>query len=168
MIRSSRALLLASCSLTLTACALVKGPAGPNATPAAVHGSITAADVWPQAYAHLPPDPAMRFGTLANGLRYVVMKNATPGGQSSLRLRINAGSLEETDAQQGLAHLLEHMAFNGSTNVPYGEMVKILERHGLAFGADTNAYTAWEETVYKLDLPKSDDDTLDTSLMLLR
>jgi zinc protease len=126
------------------------------------------ANVWPQTYAALPPDPAMRFGTLPNGLRYVVMKNATPTGQSSLRLRINAGSMEETDAQQGLAHFLEHMAFDGSNHVPNGEMIKILERHGLAFGADTNASTSWEETVYKLDLPKSDDDTLDTSLMLLR
>lgn len=126
------------------------------------------AGVWPQAYADLPPDPAMRFGTLPNGLRYVVMKNATPSGQSSLRLRIGAGSIDETDAQQGLAHLLEHMAFNGSTHVPRGEMVKILERHGLAFGADTNAATSWEDTDYKLDLPTSDADTIDTSLMLLR
>jgi zinc protease len=126
------------------------------------------ADAWPQTYAALPPDPAMRFGTLPNGMRYVVMKNATPGGQASLRLRISAGSLNETDAQQGLAHLLEHMAFNGSTRVPRGEMVNILERHGLAFGADTNASTSWEETVYKLDLPKADDSSLDDSLMLLR
>jgi len=125
--------------------------------------------VWPQTYAtDLPPDPAMRFGTLPNGLRYVVMHNATPPGQSSLRLRIGAGSLEETDQQQGLAHFLEHMAFDGSTHVPNGEMIKILERHGLAFGADTNASTSWAETEYKLDLPKSDDDTVDSSLMLLR
>ncbi len=127
------------------------------------------ADAWPQTYAaDLPPDPAMRFGTLPNGLRYVVMKNATPGGQASLRLRINAGSLNETDQQQGLAHLLEHMAFNGSTHVARGEMVNILQRHGLAFGADTNASTSWDETVYKLDLPRADADTVDTSLMLLR
>src|SRR3984957_4917960 len=131
-------------------------------------GPPPAADVWPQAYADLPPDPAMRFGTLPNGLRYVVMKNATPGGQASLRLRFAAGSMDESDAEQGLAHLLEHMAFDGSTHVANGEMIKILQRHGLAFGADTNASTSWEETVYKLDLPKADDDTLDTSLMLLR
>ncbi len=131
-------------------------------------GPAPAANIWPQTYADLPPDPAMRFGTLPNGMRYVVMKNATPGGQASLRLRINAGSLNETDSQQGLAHLLEHMAFNGSTHVARGEMVNILERHGLAFGADTNASTSWDETVYKLDLPKADEDTVDTSLMLLR
>ncbi|HEX4180590.1 MAG TPA: insulinase family protein [Caulobacteraceae bacterium] len=124
--------------------------------------------VWPQSYADLPPDPAMRFGTLPNGLRYVVMKNATPGGQASLRLRIDAGSMEETDAQQGLAHFLEHMAFDGSRHVPEGEMIKILQRHGLAFGADTNASTSWENTTYKLDLPKADEDTVNSSLMLLR
>ena len=124
--------------------------------------------VWPQSYANLPPDPAMRFGTLPNGLRYVVMKNATPGGQASLRLRIDAGSMQESDAQQGLAHFLEHMAFDGSKHVPEGEMVKILQRHGLAFGADTNASTSWENTTFKLDLPKADDPTVDDSLMLLR
>jgi zinc protease len=134
-----------------------------NATPAA-----TPSNAWAQTYASLPPDPAMRFGTLPNGMRYVVMRNSTPGGQASLRLRIAAGSLYETDAEQGLAHLLEHMAFDGSTHVPNGEMIKILQRHGLAFGADTNAETSWETTVYKLDLPKADAGTVDTSLMLLR
>ena len=136
--------------------------------PEAPQGAPPPADVWPQTYADLPPDPAMRFGTLPNGLRYVVMKNATPGGQASLRLRIHAGSLNETPQEQGLAHLLEHMAFNGSTHVARGEMINMLERHGLAFGADTNASTSWDETVYKLDLPKADDDTVDTSMMLLR
>jgi zinc protease len=126
------------------------------------------ANAWPQTYAPFPPDPAMRFGTLPNGMRYVVMRNTTPGGQASLRLRFAAGSLYETDAEQGLAHLLEHMAFDGSTHVPNGEMVKILQRHGLGFGGDTNASTSWEETIYKLDLPKADPDTVDVSLMLLR
>jgi zinc protease len=101
-------------------------------------------------------------------MTYALMRNATPTGQASLRLRIAAGSMMESDAQQGLAHFLEHMAFNGSAKVPAGDMVKILERHGLAFGADTNASTSWWETIYKLDIPKTDDDTVDTSLMLLR
>ena len=123
---------------------------------------------WPQAHSDLPPDPAIRFGALPNGMRYAIMKNATPPGQASLRLRIDAGSLMEADNQQGLAHFLEHMAFRGSKNVPDGEMIKILERHGLAFGADTNAQTEFDDTDYKLDLPKTDQDTVDTSLMLLR
>ena len=102
-------------------------------------------------------------------MRYAIMHNATPPGQVSMRLRFDVGSLMERDDQQGLAHFLEHMAFNGSTNVPTrGEMVKDLERLGLAFGADTNAQTGFDSTVYKFDLPKSDDQTVDTSLMLLR
>jgi zinc protease len=126
------------------------------------------APAWPQNKSDLPPDPAIRFGALPNGMRYALMKNATPSGQISIRFRFGTGSLEETDAQQGLAHFLEHMAFNGSTNVPKGEMIKTLERHGLAFGADTNASTDWTQTVYQLDLPKSDPDTIDTGLMLMR
>ena len=126
------------------------------------------ANIWPQAASNIPADPNVRFGTLPNGMRYAIQRNATPPGQASLRLRFDAGSLMETDAQQGIAHFLEHMAFNGSQHVPEGDMVKILERHGLAFGADTNAQTSWSETVYQLDLPHTDDDTVDTSLMLLR
>ncbi len=124
--------------------------------------------VWAQSFAGITPDPAIRFGVLANGMRYAVMRNTTPSKQASLRLRIGSGSLEETDAQQGLAHFLEHMAFNGSKRVPQGEMIRILERHGLAFGADTNASTDWTATVYQLDLPTTDPDTLDTGLMLMR
>jgi len=123
---------------------------------------------WPQEKSDLPPDPGVRFGVLPNGMRYAVMRNATPAGQTSLRLRIGSGSLEESDAEQGLAHVLEHMSFKGSTHVPAGEMVKILERHGLAFGPDTNASTGWTQTVYMLDLPRSDADTIDTGLMLMR
>ncbi|HWA63694.1 MAG TPA: insulinase family protein [Caulobacteraceae bacterium] len=123
---------------------------------------------WPQSHSDLQADPSIRFGALPNGMRYAIVKSATPPGQASFRLRIAAGSMMESDAQQGLAHFLEHMAFNGSTHVPRGEMIKTLERHGLAFGADTNASTDFDKTVYKLDLPKTDDETVDTSLMLLR
>jgi zinc protease len=124
---------------------------------------------WPQAHSDLPPDPAVRFGVLPNGMRYAIMKNATPPGQVAMRLRFDVGSLMEHDDEQGLAHFLEHMAFNGSTNVPSrGEMVQDLERLGLAFGADTNAGTSFDNTTYKFNLPKADDQTVDTSLMLLR
>ncbi|MFZ5668746.1 MAG: M16 family metallopeptidase [Pseudomonadota bacterium] len=123
---------------------------------------------WPQAITDIAPDPGVRFGSLPNGMRYAIVRNATPPGQTSLRLRFDAGSLMETDAQQGLAHFLEHMAFNGSKGIPEGEMVKMLERRGLAFGADTNASTGFEETVYKLDLPQTDAETVDLSLKVLR
>ena len=87
----------------------------------------------------IAPDPNTIFGALPNGMRYAIRRQQVPPGQAALRLRFDAGSLMETDPQQGLAHFLEHMAFNGSKAVPEDEMVKILERLGLAFGADTNA-----------------------------
>lgn len=125
--------------------------------------------IWPHQASDLPPDPGVVWGVLDNGMRYAVMANATPPRAASVRLRIDMGSLEEDEDQRGLAHFLEHMAFNGSRNVPEGEMVKILERHGLAFGPDTNAYTSYDETVYQLDVPTGDvDDDLDTALFLMR
>lgn len=121
-----------------------------------------------QNHSDIKADPAVRFGKLPNGMTYIILKNATPPGTASIRLRFNGGSLMEDDSQQGLAHFLEHMAFNGSKNVAEGDMVKILERHGLSFGADTNAHTGFSETVYELDLPKVADDDLDTGLFLMR
>ena len=141
---------------------------GKPAPPAAAPTAPPRAGEWAQAHSDLPADPSIRFGTLPNGMRYAIVHNATPPGQAALRLRIDAGSMMESDDQQGLAHFLEHMAFNGSTHVPRGEMIKILERHGLAFGADTNAQTDFDDTTYKLDVPSTDADHLDTSLMLLR
>jgi len=123
---------------------------------------------WPQATSDVAPDPAVRFGVLPNGMRYALQKNATPPGQASFRLRFDTGSLMEADDQRGLAHFLEHMAFNGSKTVPEGDMIKILERLGLAFGADTNASTNFDETIYKLDLPRTDEETVNTSMSLLR
>jgi len=127
-----------------------------------------AAEPWPQAKSDIPADPEVRFGTLPNGMRYALRRNATPPGQTSLRLRIDAGSLEEADDQRGLAHFIEHMAFNGSTHVPEGEFVHRLERLGLRFGADTNAGTDFTQTVYKLDLPESEPAKLDEAMFLLR
>jgi len=123
---------------------------------------------WPQDGSDLRPDPSVIFGVLPNGMRYALKHNSTPAGQASLRLRIGSGSLEESDAEQGLAHVLEHMSFKGSTHVPAGEMIKILQRKGLAFGPDTNAETEWSQTVYMLDLPRSDNDMLQTGLLLMR
>ncbi|TXH82867.1 MAG: insulinase family protein [Rhizobium sp.] len=128
----------------------------------------TQAGTWPQATSDLPVEQGIRFGTLPNGMRYAVMHNATPAGQVAIRSRIGAGSLQERDDQQGLAHFLEHMAFKGSTHVPEGEMVRTLQRLGLAFGADTNASTSYGETVYALDLPEANPETVSTGLMLMR
>ena len=116
----------------------------------------------------LQSDARILYGELPNGLRFAVMENETPEGTASMRLRIAAGSLNETDDELGLAHYLEHMAFNGSKNIPEGEMIKRLERHGLSFGADTNAHTSFDETVYKLNLPNVDDEVVDEAFMLMR
>jgi zinc protease len=126
------------------------------------------APAWPQAKSDIPADPAIRFGALPNGMRYAIMKNTTPKGEVSMRLRIGAGSLEESDAQQGLAHFLEHMAFRGSAHVPEGDVFQILQRLGLRVGADANASTGPSQTIYQWDLPKADKQTLDTAFMLAR
>lgn len=123
---------------------------------------------WAQDYTGRQADPSVRFGTLPNGLRYAVMHNATPSDGVAMRMRIGSGSLEERDDEQGLAHFLEHMAFRGSTNVPDGEVVHMLERQGLQFGPDTNAFTAQDETVYMFNFPKADATALDTGLKLFR
>jgi len=138
------------------------------AAPAAPAPVKLAPGQWPQAISDLKADPAIRFGALPNGMRYAIRKQSIPPGQAAFRLWFATGSMMEADPQQGLAHFLEHMAFNGSKEVKEGEMVKILERLGLAFGADTNASTGFSETVYKLDLPKTDAETVDTSMKLLR
>jgi zinc protease len=138
------------------------------AAPAYAQDSPPQAPAWAFEASDVPVDPAFTFGHLANGMRYVLRENHTPDGTVLMRLRIGSGSLEETDEERGLAHFLEHMAFNGSAHVPEGEMVKLLEREGLAFGADTNASTGFEATTYKLDLPRSDPKLIDTALMLMR
>jgi zinc protease len=127
-----------------------------------------AAPQWPQDSSDIAADPAIRFGSLRSGMHYAIMKNGTPSGEVSIRLRIGAGSLEEGDAQQGLAHFLEHMAFRGSSHVSDGDVFKMLERLGLRAGADTNASTSQTQTLYQFDLPNADDATLETGLMLSR
>jgi zinc protease len=123
---------------------------------------------WPHETADLAPDPAVVWGRLDNGMRYVLLPNHTPKDRVSLRLLIDAGSLMEGDDQRGLAHFLEHMAFKGSENMPAGDLVQYLERLGMAFGADTNARTSFESTVYILELPANDAQLIDRSLLVLR
>lgn len=143
--------------------------AAPTASPAETY-QITAesAAAWGFDKSDLAPDNRTLFGVLPNGMRYAIRRNETPKATVAMRLVFSVGSLAETDEQRGIAHFLEHMAFNGSTNVPEGEMIKILERSGLAFGADTNAYTNFETTGYTLDLPNNKQDLIDTAFFLLR
>nr|WP_298926469.1 M16 family metallopeptidase [uncultured Erythrobacter sp.] len=112
--------------------------------------------------------PGYVFGQLDNGMRYIIRQNGTPEGTAVVRMRIDSGSLDENEDERGLSHFLEHMAFNGSKGIPEGEMIKLLERKGLAFGADTNATTGLNAITYILNLPRADDDLLDTALMLMR
>ncbi|MFG6413672.1 M16 family metallopeptidase [Roseateles sp. DC23W] len=114
------------------------------------------------------PDPAVRFGRLPNGLRYALQHNEMPKDGVAMRMRIGSGSLQERDEERGLSHFLEHMAFRGSTNVPDGEVVRRLERQGLRFGADTNASTGLDQTIYHFNFPRADGAALDTGLMLFR
>jgi zinc protease len=137
------------------------------ATDAAPAATAEAAD-WPFMESDVAVDPGFVFGRLDNGLRYILRSNATPRGTALVRMRIGSGSLAEEEEERGLAHFLEHMAFNGSTGIPEGEMVKLLEREGLAFGADTNASTGFETITYMLNLPRNDEALLDTALMLMR
>jgi zinc protease len=103
--------------------------------------------------APLTLDPAVRTGTLPNGLRFFIRRNPQPEKRALLRLAVKAGSIDEADDQRGLAHLLEHMAFNGSTHFKSGELVSYLESIGSRFGPDVNAYTSFDETVYMLEVP---------------
>lgn len=135
---------------------------------AATAAAPVAENAWGIAANDLQPDTEVRYGVLANGMKYAIRKNETPKGGGVVRFLINAGSTAEADNERGLAHFLEHMAFNGSKNIPEGELVKKLERLGLAFGADTNASTSLEQTVYMLDLPKTDAETLDAALLIMR
>ena len=106
-------------------------------------------------------------GTLDNGLTYYIRENTTPGQNAELRLAIRAGSLAETDEQAGVAHFVEHMLFNGTEKYPHNELVKVLESFGMTFGADLNAYTSFDETVYQLSVPLNDDANFTTALDVL-
>lgn len=115
---------------------------------------------WPQESSDLQPDPALIFGTLANGLRYVLLPNKEPENRVALYLNIQAGSLHETEEQRGVAHFLEHMLFNGTTHYPPGTLVEYFQSIGMEFGGDINAHTSWSETVYNLLLPSGETTVL--------
>ncbi len=115
----------------------------------------------------IPRDPAWTFGSLPNGVRYAVRRNALPAGQVSIRVRVDAGSMNEEENERGWAHLVEHMAFRGSASFGDREARHIWQNLGASFGSDTNASTTPTQTVYQLDLPKNDAANLDQSLHVL-
>jgi zinc protease len=121
---------------------------------------LAAAPSFPHETSDLPADPAARFGQLPNGVRYVVYPNKEPQGRAALRLVIEAGSLHEREDQRGLAHFLEHMAFNGSKHYAPGTLVEFFQRMGMSFGGDTNAFTSFDRTQYLIELPRTDEASL--------
>lgn len=131
-------------------------------------GSTSPSQPWAHQQSDVPADPAVRYGLLPNGLRYAILPNKTPAGKASLWLRVDAGSLMENENQLGLAHFMEHMTFNGTDELPENELIRRLERLGLKFGADLNAGTTFDQTFYRLDMPKNDDESIDTGLHILR
>ncbi len=115
----------------------------------------------------LPVDASVRTGQLASGLRYYLRRNGRPVNRVSMRLAVNVGSIHEENDQRGLAHFLEHMAFNGTQNFKPGELITFLETIGARFGPHVNAYTSFDETVYMLDVPSDKPGYVDRGLLAL-
>ncbi|MES3020754.1 MAG: insulinase family protein [Pseudomonadota bacterium] len=115
----------------------------------------------------IPVGPQVRVGTLANGLRYYIQKNAKPAGKLELRLVLKVGSILEDEDQQGLAHFAEHMAFNGSANFKKNALISYLESIGVKMGADLNAYTGFNETVYILPIPTDNKENVAKGFLVL-
>lgn len=120
------------------------------------------------AFAALQMDPALVTGELANGIRYIIRATKEPAGRGSVRLYVDNGSLNESKETSGLSHLIEHLVFNGSRTYKRGELIPTMQKLGLGFGGDVNAYTALLQTVYKLDLPRLDDETVNTAFTIMR
>lgn len=116
----------------------------------------------------IPIDNKVKVGKLANGLTYYIRQNSKPEKKVELRLVVNAGSILEDNDQQGLAHFTEHMAFNGTKNFKKNELVNFLQSIGVDFGADLNAYTSFDETVYILPIPLSDPNNFTKGLQILQ
>ena len=159
MIRKQWVVLLLLLSLVLNGCQPIQPqgdgattPSTPAATPANPEASSDLA-------APLPFDANVRTGVLENGLTYFIRQNAEPKDRAELWLAVNAGSVLEDDDQKGLAHLLEHMLFNGTERFPKHALIDFLESIGMRFGADVNASTSFDETVYTLQVPTDSADT---------
>ncbi|MCE7796298.1 insulinase family protein [Sphingobium sufflavum] len=147
-----------------------KGAASPSvASPATAPVAAPPAAPRPWLYENsdVPIDPAWRFGTLSNGLRYAIRNNGVPPGQVSIRVRVDVGSLMERPDERGFAHFIEHLTFRGSRDVPDGEAKRVWQRLGATFGSDSNAQTTPTGTTYALDLPEANAAGLDESMKIL-
>lgn len=163
-----------STSLAAIAAASLLLSSAPIVAEAAANGAAAATQAafgvpgWRIASKDLPADPNVVFSTLPNGMRYAIQRHNSPKGEVSVRFGISRGMKDETEAQSGAAHFVEHMAFNGSKNIPEGKLIPMLERLGLSFGADTNASTGLDATTYQLDLPNTKAETVDAALFMMR
>lgn len=116
----------------------------------------------------LPLDPKIRYGKLENGLTYYIRHNEEPKQRAEFHIAQNVGAILEKDEQNGLAHFLEHMAFNGTKNFPDKGIINYFEKQGVKFGYDINAYTSLDETVYRLsNVPTARQGLLDSALLVL-
>jgi zinc protease len=115
----------------------------------------------------VPVDPRITIGTLPNGLRYYIRRNQAPRNRAELRLVVKAGSVLEDDNQRGLAHMVEHMAFNGSKNFPGNRIVAFMQAIGMRFGAHVNAHTGFDETVFQLQIPTDNPGVVDRSFLVM-
>ena len=134
----------------------------------AASGGVDQMPCWPHEKSDLYPDPALLFGKLPNGFRYVLMENHEPKARVSMHLNIQTGSMNEADHEQGLAHFLEHMLFNGSTHFKPGELIKYFQGIGMQFGPDANAHTGFYETVYDVLLPEGNIEDLEKGFVVLK
>ncbi|MBI3449955.1 MAG: insulinase family protein [Acidobacteria bacterium] len=162
-LKSRLLLALGSFIITLFASSIAAFPGAPPApAPPAAPDPATI-----EASAVLPLDRAIRSGKLENGLSYFIRRNARPEKRAEMWLAVNAGSTLEDDDQLGLAHFVEHMAFNGTRHFKKHELVDALERMGMRFGPDINAYTSFDETVYTILVPTDDPANVDRALLIL-
>jgi zinc protease len=115
----------------------------------------------------IPVDPRITVGRLSNGLRYWIRENREPKNRAELRLIVNAGSVLEDEDQRGLAHVVEHLAFNGTTHFPQQKLVDFMESIGMRFGSDLNAFTSFDDTIYMLQIPTDSSPTLENAFLIL-
>jgi zinc protease len=153
---------LALLGLALTAAC--SGATTPTPVPSASSSTGVAAPVEPP----LPLDARITKGTLESGLTYYILPNKKPEKRAQMWLVVNTGSVLEDDDQRGLAHLVEHMAFQGTKRFPKQDIVSFMEKSGMRFGADLNASTSFDETIYMLQIPTDQDGQIDISLQILR
>ncbi len=162
--KTSLKLMSAAAVACLAATTLVAQQPAPTAPP---QSSFAAGAATAPLTAKIPIDPQITAGQFANGLRYYIRTNKKPEKRAELRLVVNAGSILEERDQSGLAHFVEHMAFNGTKHFPKQETVKFLESIGMRFGPSVNAFTSFDETVYMLEVPTDKPDVLDKAFLIL-